>query len=29
MLGGLDIITDLVAMHVGEATLIKAKVAAI
>ena len=29
MLGGLDIITDLVAMHVGEATSIKAKVAGI
>jgi predicted glycosyltransferase len=29
MLGGLDIITDLVALHVGEATSIKAKVAGI
>ena len=29
MLGGLDIITDLVAMHVGEATRIKAQVAGI
>jgi predicted glycosyltransferase len=29
MLGGLDIITDLVAMHVGEATSLKAKVVGI